>query len=133
MRIVYFDLSMDETLVGYRFAGLEGEHNATLLTALLPPRMQKGPEAEYRFLFETAKGEAVFSVPVTPNGEWEVSVPLARSLTVPPLLKAHVGCFIKEGEELVLVAKSAEMQLGIQKSVTEKGSPASLSGGSVPG
>lgn len=130
MREVVFDLSSDETVSRYCFAGFEGEHNATCLVAMLPHRMiLEG--AEYRFLFETAKGEAVFSVPVIPK-EGTVSVFLTRALMIAPRLKAYVGCYCKEGGETRLIEKSAEMVLGIQKSVAE-GSEMDLGVGDLPG
>ncbi len=132
MRELFLDLTADEEVAQYRFAGYEGEHNATQLVALLPARMRGKAGAEYRFLFETAAGEAVFSAAVPISSEGAVSVKLPKALMLPPVLKAYVGCYLKQEEQVVLVAKSAEMLLGVQKSVEEK-EEMSSEGGSIPG
>ncbi|MBR7165262.1 MAG: hypothetical protein IKD18_03190 [Clostridia bacterium] len=133
MRKIEFDLTENESMPRYRFAGFEGEHNATLLTVLLPERMRKGNEAEYRFLFETASGEAVFSAALPLSEEGALSVLLTRSLMVAPELKAYVGCYVLEEGEPVLVAKSGEMVLGVQRSLTNESGEMDRSGGEVPG
>ncbi len=133
MRSIFVDLSADEAVSRYCFAGYEGEHNATELVVALPERMVGIPTAEYRFLFETAKGEAIFSAAIPPTEEGTLSVLLPCALMHPPVLKAYVGCYVKHGGEVALATKSSEMLLGVQKSVAEDGGELDVNAGVVPG
>ncbi len=132
MREILIDLTCDDASSQYRFAGYEGEHNATLLTVVLPKRLMGKEGAEYRFLFETAASEAIFSAPIPLEGD-RLSVKLTKQLTCAPILKAFVGCYVLQEGEVVLAAKSSEMLLGIQKSVSEETGDWNVEGGSVPG
>ncbi len=133
MRNISVDLTQDSPTPQYLFVGYEGEHNATRLKVVLPERMRLSGEVQYRFLFETARGEAVFSAALTPEEDGSLSVLLAQALMVPPVLKAYVGCYGTENGETVLVAKTPQMLLGVQKSIPETQEEVNVNGACVPG
>lgn len=120
MRELYFDLTQDRPCPLYCFGGYEGEHNATKLHVTLPERMRSEEESQYRFVFETAEQEEIFSLPI-PLEEGEVSILLPQQLMISPELNLYVGCYRYREEELVLLAKSQKIVLSIQNPRSAKG------------
>lgn len=120
MRELYFDLTQDRPCPLYCFGGYEGEHNATKLHVTLPERMRSEEESQYRFVFETAEQEEIFSLPI-PLEEGEVSILLPQQLMISPELNLYVGCYRYREEELVLLAKSQKIVLSIQNPRSVKG------------
>ena len=131
MRNILVDLSQDRQETIHRFGGFEGEHNATMLSVILPERMNTG-EGEYRFVFETAKKEVIFSAPI-PLEEGVLSVSLVKNLMLAPSLTVYIGCYRYEKGEPVQIFKSGQIVLGIKNPEEGEVSEWNGEGGCVPG
>lgn len=131
MREIYLDLTEDKESACGGFLGFEGEHLETRLTVKLPPRMLCEEGASYRFLFETAGGEAVTSAALQPV-EGALSLLLPASLLRAPRLTVQAACYGDESEER-FIAKSGRILLQVAKSVSEDGAPFQSGVTPVPG
>lgn len=132
MRNITVDLSADRQDAIHLFGGFEGEHNATELSVILPERMKSEEAVEYRFVFETAKGEVIFSAPI-PLDEGTLSVSLVKNLMLAPRLTVYVGCYRYEDGVLVRLCKSGQIVLGIRNPEEGEICEWNGEGGCVPG
>lgn len=132
MREITFDLTEDSYLPQSGFGGFEGEHNATRLTLLLPPRLVE-EDAVYYMVFEiTGDSEVVFSAPL-PLIQGGVSAMLPRQVMTSPEIRVHAAAYRREGEELVEIAKSGRVILSIKDPQTGRETAYSDAGGEIPG
>ena len=132
MREITFDLTEDSYLPQSGFGGFEGEHNATRLTLLLPPRlMEEG--AVYYMVFEiTGNSEVVFSAPL-PLTQGGISASLPRQVMTSPEVRVHAAAYRREGAELVEIAKSGRVILAVKDPQTGRETAYSDAGGEIPG
>ena len=105
MRELEFDLRSDKKSAVYCFGGYQKEHNETKISVRLPQRMQSEDDAQYRFVFETAEEELVFSPPVSPN-EGVLHFTLPQQLMLPPELKFYVASYRYDQGQLIQLAKT---------------------------
>jgi len=132
MRKILVDLSQDRQDAVHLFGGFEGEHNATFLSVILPERMKNKSDGEYRFVFETAKKEVIFSAPIEPQ-DGVLSVSLVKHLMLAPHLVVYVGCYRYENGATVQIAKSGQIVLGIKNPEDGEVAEWDGEGGCVPG
>ncbi len=132
MRNILVDLSRDRQDAVHLFGGFEGEHNATTLSVILPERMMKQSDGEYRFVFETAKKEVIFSAPIEPE-DGVLSVSLVKNLTLAPRLTVYVGCYRYENGAPVQIFKSGQIVLGMKNPEEGEAVEWNGEGGCVPG
>lgn len=132
MREIVFDLTQDSYHPKAAFGGFEGEHNATSLTLLLPPRLIS-EDGIYYMVFETAKNDQViFSAPLLAEGN-SIQALLPKQVMTSPHVIVHAAAYRKNGEELLEIAKSARVLLEIKCPEGETVGELSGDGGAIPG
>lgn len=110
MRTIYFDFSNDPVTSQKMFGGYEGEHNASVLSVNLPPRLTEEGINEYRFIFSNALGEQITSPPVESSGG-VVEIELWKQLMVAPVLKSEVAAYKVVDGESSFIGKTAPMTM----------------------
>lgn len=110
MRTIYFDFSNDPVTSQKTFGGYEGEHNASVLSVNLPPRLTEEGINEYRFIFSNALGEQITSPPVESSGG-VVEIELWKQLMVAPVLKSEVAAYKVVDGESSFIGKTAPMTM----------------------